>query len=795
MLSREVFNVSNAVTVGAVSFDLGLNMGSLNQAVFAASRQIEAQLSGAFRNSLGSCEQSISGLSDRLHQGMRQMSQSISNAMSGAAGTTTQVNQAAGSAASTIAGPLTGAVSALGAAVAAAFSVTAVIKFSKSCIEAAAQVKALNAQVTQTFKTLREDAVSSIKAVADESGILETRLQGVGTQIYAFAKASGMDSATALNMMQEALQVTADSAAYYDRSLEDTAESLRSFLKGNFANDAALGVSCTQTTRNAEANKLFGKSYKDLTEAQKQLTLLQMVKDANELSGAMGQAAREADGWENVTGNLKEAWKQFKAAVGMPLLQALIPVVQKITSAIEYLTQAAKEAVQALSDLFGWDLTAAQNTGGAIADTAQSVTDAEDEAQKEIDDTAKKQKQAAKSLAGFDDLNVLAQPNDDNEDDAAKNEKLIETAALAKASMEDLASTIDTVEFMGIKEKIQGLIDFFTPIIENVKTFFENLGTQLGQWWDEKGSPVFEKLKTAALGIKAVVTDIWNTLLKPFFSYIGESLGQFWDEHLKPLWDGIVEFFLTVGEFIAALWTNALQPFYENFVKKIMVGVLGVLKSVWDFILDLFGIVVDVVRGIVRVAQGLLEIITGILTGDMNKAAWGFVHVVEGICIAIWGAIKGVINLVIDALNTVWSALYGVLKSIVDGVGTFVSVLGDFFDKDWGFSMPDEVPRIPRLAQGGLVKAPTLAIVGDNRNASSDPEVVSPLSKLNSMMGGGNEALLMQIVTQQQMILEEIRRFEGLKVEGEFAEDVLFRGMIKSKDAYKRTHGGRSPFA
>lgn len=56
-----------------------------------------------------------------------------------------------------------------------------------------------------------------------------------------------MDSANALSMMEEALQVTADSAAYYDRSLEDTAESLKSFLKGNFENDAALGLFCTET--------------------------------------------------------------------------------------------------------------------------------------------------------------------------------------------------------------------------------------------------------------------------------------------------------------------------------------------------------------------------------------------------------------------------------------------------------------------------------------------------------------------------------------------------------------------
>jgi hypothetical protein len=41
----------------------------------------------------------------------------------------------------------------------------------------------------------------------------------------------------------------------------------------------------------------------------------------------------------------------------------------------------------------------------------------------------------------------------------------------------------------------------------------------------------------------------------------------------------------------------------------------------------------------------------------------------------------------------------------------------------------------PALAQGGLATGPTMALVGDNKNARVDPEVIAPLSKLKSMMG------------------------------------------------------------
>lgn len=43
---------------------------------------------------------------------------------------------------------------------------------------------------------------------------------------------------------------------------------------------------------------------------------------------------------------------------------------------------------------------------------------------------------------------------------------------------------------------------------------------------------------------------------------------------------------------------------------------------------------------------------------------------------------------------------------------------------------------LPALAKGGLAYGPTTALVGDNRNAGVDPEVIAPLSKLESIMGG-----------------------------------------------------------
>lgn len=373
----------------------------------------------------------------------------------------------------------------LGTAVVAAFSVAAVKKFGQQCIESAAEVNAANSQFEQTFGSMQSQAESAIATVSKNSGILKTRLQGVGTSIYAFAKTTGMDSVNALNMMQEALQVTADSAAYYDRSLEDTAESLKSFLKGNFENDAALGLSCTETTRNAAANKLYGKSFVELSESQKQLTLLEMVKDANKLSGALGQASRESDGWENVTGNLKESWNQLLAVVGKPILQVATNIVQKLSSAIAKLTEYAKGAINALSKLFNWGGDDTADSISAAASSAENLSSEAESSSESLENVADSSEKAKNSVAGFDKLNVITKSDSGGSDTSASSTSASNGTSVANTVVKDTNSGVSGA-FKNLYEKsgFKGFVDNvqkginkvdWSSISKNCKIIFDNV--------------------------------------------------------------------------------------------------------------------------------------------------------------------------------------------------------------------------------------------------------------------------------------------------------------------------------
>jgi len=582
----------------------------------------------------------------------------------------------------------------LAAALAAAFSV-------KEIVETAAEVKALNSQFEQTFGSLREQAQSLIDGVSESSQILDTRLKKTATGIYAFAKTSGMDSASALNMMNEALQVTADSAAYYDRSIEDTAETLQSFLKGNYANDAALGISATETTRNTAANKLYGKSFAELSEAQKQLTLLQMVKDANELSGAMGQAAREAEGWENVTGNLKEAWKQLLAVIGQPVLALAVPVVKQLTAGIQQLTAVAQSAVNALGAVFGFKL---DTDTAALADKAEQAADS----CSDMAEAAEAAEEANEgSLASFDEINKL-----NGEEDGGKGASGGDDLSGVSTAITAAGVTADTV----LTETESKLISLFGKVKSTLETMFQPLKSS----WDKYGADILSDAEKifdvfAKHGKNIFLSwiewagkleldpafeafDHLEKSLAPFSDTIGEGLEWFTENVLQPLASWTME--SLVPAFLDALadainganaaWKTAepvlRKRLWDKFLKPIgkWAGdkIVGLIEDLGDGIKDLgesitekdVDVLLDLAEAIGAIfltvkGAGLISALTSALTGFVTKAKMLVTTATSGIGTAAGASVGTALCAAVIAAIAGWgigSAIYDVLGDEID---------------------------------------------------------------------------------------------------------------------------------
>lgn len=273
----------------------------------------------------------------------------------------------------------------------------AAVGFIGNAVESAQSLKAMESQYTQTFGAMQTQADAALGRISQSTGVYETRLKEAATSIYAFARANKATEEEGLDLMNRGLTVAADAAAYYDTTVEEAAATLQSFLKGNYENDAALGLSATEFTRNAAAVELFGTEFNNLSEIQKQQTLLKMVEDAQALSGAMGQAARESGEWTNVTANLSAVWDEFLAKVGSPVLEGLLPILQQATTQLQAMVQdidwetfnANVEATfQELGDYIAginWDeviqgvgdlLTDLTEKGPAIVEAAATIADA-----------------------------------------------------------------------------------------------------------------------------------------------------------------------------------------------------------------------------------------------------------------------------------------------------------------------------------------------------------------------------------------------------------------------------------
>lgn len=112
------------------------------------------------------------------------------------------------------------------------FAVDKIKDFVTSGIQLSADKEAINSQFGQIFGGLEQTASNSLNAVAKETGILPERLKGSYTQIAAFTKTTGADTAQAMSLAERATLAAADAAAFNNSKIEDVTGSMQSFLKG-----------------------------------------------------------------------------------------------------------------------------------------------------------------------------------------------------------------------------------------------------------------------------------------------------------------------------------------------------------------------------------------------------------------------------------------------------------------------------------------------------------------------------------------------------------------------------------
>ncbi|HHK6284070.1 TPA: phage tail tape measure protein [Streptococcus pneumoniae] len=563
------------------------------------------------------------------------------------------------------------------------------VEVGKEALEAAAQMQASNAQFTTVFGDMETQAREALNAIGQEMDIVPERLQGSFTQMASFAKTSGLDTAQALDLTSRATRAAADGAAFYDKSIESVSESLQSFLKGNFANDAALGISATETTRNAAANKLYGKSFKDLSEAQKQLTLLQMVEDGNKLSGALGQAARESDGLENVMGNLKQAGTNALSAIGQPLLEMMIPVFQTLATIVKGVAELFSSLPAPVKDfivILGVVLTIV----GALAPiflTLQAVF-----------------------MSSFGAMIAAALP----------------IIGIISGVVVAIAAIVAIVKYLwetneGFRDAVttvwNAILEVINAVVSEISNFVMSIFGTVVTWWTENQ----ELIRTSA-------ETVWNAIYT-VISTILDILGPL----LQAGWDNIQLIITTTWEIIKIVVETAINVVL-GVIQAVMQIITGDWSGAWETIKGVFSTVWQAIQSIVQtIFSAIQSYISNILNG-------------------ISGTVSNVLNAISSTVSSVWEGIKSTISSAINGARDAVSsaieaIKGLFnFNISWPhiplphFYVSGSANPLDWLSQG----VPSIGIEWYAKGGIMTKPTIFGMNGNNIMVGGeaGNEAVL-----------------------------------------------------
>lgn len=531
----------------------------------------------------------------------------------------------------------------IGTAVATFFAVDKIKDFGLNCINAAADANAASSQFSQVFGDMESQAKKSLTGIADNTGIQVNRMKGSYTQIAAFAKTTGMDTSNALGLADRAMVAVADSAAFYDRTLEETTESLQSFLKGNYENDSALGLSCTEVTRNEAANRLYGKSFKDLSEAQKQLTLLQMVEDANKASGALGQAARESDTWTNQTGNLKQAWTDFQSVLGQNVLPLAVGIVKKMADAVQSVSDKIPGMINWFNQYKGVIAGVAAVIGGLT--TAVGLHSAAQAIKSAMNDTE------SASLSA-----LIAAKWADVAATAAMLAPYIAIVAAIAAVAAGLIYCYNHFEtFRNIVNSVaEWITTSLTAAFEFLRPYIEAIITAVG----ELVSAIGDRLMQAFQWIVDKITEVYNSS-----SPIVQAIKTLFTTHFE----NIKVVIQTVFEVIKTV-VSTVMTVIQQIIQTITAAIKGDWSGVWNGIKSIFSTIWDAIKSIVTT---VLDAIKTIISNTLNAAksiVSNVLNSIKSVFSDIWNSIKSTVSNVIDRVKSTISSGLNAAKSTVSSV-------------------------------------------------------------------------------------------------------------------------------
>ncbi|MDS3397935.1 hypothetical protein RK944_09375 [Streptococcus pneumoniae] len=267
------------------------------------------------------------------------------------------------------------------------------------------------------------------------------------------------------------------------------------------------------------------------------------------------------------------------------------------------------------------------------------------------------------------------------------------------------------VEFA--KTAWQGLCDFISGICRAIGEFFSGLWTKLQEIFEPIGQWFGEKFQQA-----------WDAIVNIF-----SGIGEWFSGVFQGAWDAIVNIFTPIGSWFGQRWadvTSALAnigAWFTDMFQKAWTGLTNIFSKLGSWFGERWN---DVTSVLANVSSWFGNMFTSAYNAVKNAFSS-----IGGFFSGVWSTVQSIF---VNAGQKVGSAVGGAFRSAVNGVlGTIENVVNGFIGMINGvIGMINKIPGVslggigyvslPRLARGGIVDSPTIAMIGE-----AGKEAVVPL--------------------------------------------------------------------
>lgn len=504
-----------------------------------------------------------------------------------------------------------------GAVLAAAFSVKKIVEFGKSCTKLGSDLQEVQNVVDVTFPHMTAQVDKFARSAAAGFGLSETMAKRYTSMFGTMARQFGFSEKAAYDMGTTLAGLAGDVASFYDMTQDEAYTKLKAVFSGETEVLKDIGIVMTQSALDAYAlANGYGKTTKSMSEMEKVALRYAFVQ--NQLSAASGDFIRTSDSWANQVRILKLNFESLKATIGQGLINVLTPVLKVINSILAKLMTLAS-AFKSFTELItGKKADAGGNTKATVAGIAETTgaVDSLADSTAGAGEAAKKAAKEMRSLMGFDQINKLSEPAEDDNASSGSSGGGISPGGVDFDSLPEGDTIVDKLDskflnlFETIKNGIQPSVDALKRLWNEglaelgsftwtaLKDFYNEFLVPVGQWTLGEGMPRFvDALNNGLMAvdwekINAALRDLWEALA-PFAIQVGEGLLWFWEEVLVPLgtWTAneIVPRFLETLTNAISILNNvlkALQPLFQWFWDNVLLPIAqwtgGIFLSVWD---------------------------------------------------------------------------------------------------------------------------------------------------------------------------------------------------------------------